>query len=59
MEQSKKKNKPREKSKPDQNDQDELDSFIEKRKIQNEALKKIVGMNAASLDEKAKKRKDK
>jgi len=43
----------------DKEDLEDLDRFIEKRKIQNEALKKIAGMKIDSMEKRQKKRKDK
>lgn len=58
MEQAKKNKKPREKTTADLDEQDDLDSFIEKRKIQNEALKKIVGMDLPLSDKTSGKKKN-
>ena len=58
MGQTEKKNKTREKVETEPDGQDDLDTFIEKRKIQNDALKKIVDMSlkpALRKSEKSKK----
>jgi hypothetical protein len=46
MKNNKTEDKPRKKEQVESNNvEEDLDRFIEKREIQNEALKKIVGMN--------------
>lgn len=59
MKNTEKKYKGREKKEKDSEVNDDLDSFIEKRKIQNDALKKIMGMDVESLTTKTKKEKTK
>ena len=50
MKESKDKNKSVEIENPDREAMEDLDLFIEKRRIQNEALKKIVEMNTPSQE---------
>jgi hypothetical protein len=57
MEKSKNDSKSLEMSNSEEEDLEDLDLFIEKRKIQNEALKKIVGSNLQLTEKDQNKRK--